>query len=127
MAKKIRFPLEMDNEIQVRSIEELKENFSLIRILKYLKEGKLVIWLRDRYENDLADHIEKLDLNDKELEKKVCEIFEVPYMKALEDAETAEKKLKKAAEKAERIQKLKDYTDDNEYEEIIDRVVFNQD
>lgn len=33
MAKKIRFPLEMEQGIEVRSLEELKENFSLARVL----------------------------------------------------------------------------------------------
>ena len=31
MAKKIRFPLEMDNGAEVRSMEELRNNFSLGR------------------------------------------------------------------------------------------------
>lgn len=127
MAKRIRFPLEMDNEIQVRSIEELKENFSLIRVLKYLEEGKLVIWLRDRYENNIADHIEKLNLNDEELAKRVCEIFDVSYVKALEDVEEAEKEQERVDERTRRIQKLKEYVDDKEYEEVIDSVAFDQD
>ena len=29
MAKKIRFPLEMENGVEVRSMEELRENFSI--------------------------------------------------------------------------------------------------
>ena len=33
MAKKIRFPLEMDNVLEVRSIEELRKNYSLGRVL----------------------------------------------------------------------------------------------
>ena len=36
MAKKVRFSLEMQNGIAVRRLEELKENFSLERILFYL-------------------------------------------------------------------------------------------
>ena len=54
MAKKIRFPLEMDNGLEVRSMEELRNNFSLGRVLEYIQNGKLVIWLRDRYENNIA-------------------------------------------------------------------------
>ena len=34
MAKKIRFPLEMDNGLEVRSMEELRNNFSLGRVLE---------------------------------------------------------------------------------------------
>lgn len=121
MAKKVRFPLEMDNEVQVRTIEEFRENFSLARVMNYLQEGKLVIWLRDRYEDDLAESVVGLDLQDAELAKKICEIFDVPY------DETSEEELKKAAERAERILKLKEYTDDREYEKVIDFVAFDQD
>lgn len=121
MAKKVRFPLEMDNGVQVRTIEEFRENFSLARVMNYLQEGKLVIWLRDRYEDDLAESVAGLDLQDAELAKKICEIFDVPY------DETSEEELKKAAERAERILKLKEYTDDGEYEKVIDLVAFDQD
>lgn len=31
--KKIRFPLEMDNGVEVRSVEELRENFSIARVI----------------------------------------------------------------------------------------------
>ena len=55
MAKKFRFPLEMENGVEVRSIEELKENFSLAKILIYLSNGKLLTWLRDRYIDDIAN------------------------------------------------------------------------
>ena len=31
MAKKVRFPLEMEDGVEVRSMEELRDNFSLSR------------------------------------------------------------------------------------------------
>ena len=72
MAKKIRFPLEMDNGIQVRSMEELRNNFSLGRVLTYVQNDKLEIWLRDRYENNIADAIAQLDKMDvRELAKEL--------------------------------------------------------
>lgn len=80
MAKKIRFPLEMDNGIQVRSMEELRNNFSLGRVLTYVQNDKLEIWLRDRYENNIADAIAQLDKMDVELPRKVSEIFDVPWI-----------------------------------------------
>ena len=75
MAKKVRFPLEMENGIEVRSMEELRDNFSISKVICYLKEGKLVTWLRDRYANDIADLIEELELQDERLAEKVSEIF----------------------------------------------------
>ena len=97
MAKKIRFPLEMENGIEVRSMEELRNNFALGRVLEYVQNEKLVIWLRDRYENNIADAIAELDKMDPELPRKVSEIFDIPY------DEKAEDDLKQAAERAERI------------------------
>ena len=96
MAKKIRFPLEMDNGVEVRSMEELRNNFSLDRVLEYIQNGKLVTWLRDRYENNIADAIAELDKTDSELPKKVSDIFDVPYDEKSEDD------LKRAAERTEK-------------------------
>lgn len=121
MAKKIRFPLEMDNGIEVRSVEELRDNFSLVRVLGYVENGKLVVWLRDRYANDLADAVEELNKADPELGKKISGIFDVPY------DENTEKDLEKAAERIERLKRLKDFTDEQKYEEVIDRIAFDQD
>lgn len=121
MAKKVRFPLEMENEVQVRNVEELRDNFSLVRVLEYLKNGKLIIWLQQRYAMDIAEEIEKLDLQDSDLAKKVCQIFDVPYDEATEE------ELEKAAERVERIKKLREYTDDREYEKVVDNVAFDQD
>ena len=119
--KKIRFPLEMENGIEVRSMEELRDNFSISRVLGYLQEGRLVIWLRDRYADDIADAVERLDLQDEELGKKLCEVFDVLY------DENTENELEKAAERAQRILLLKNYTEDKQYEAVIDKVAFDQD
>lgn len=121
MAKKIRFPLEMDNGVEVRSMEELRNNFSLGRVLEYIQNGKLVTWLRDRYENNIADAIAELDKTDSELPKKVSAIFDVPYDEKTEDD------LKQAAERAERIKHLKEFTDEKQFIDEIDKVAFNQD
>lgn len=121
MAKKIRFPLEMENGIEVRSMEELRNNFSLGRVLEYVQNEKLVIWLRDRYENDIADAIAELDKMDPEFPRKVSEIFDIPYDEKTEDD------LKQAAERAERIKRLKEFTDEKQYADKIDNVAFDQD
>lgn len=121
MAKKIRFPLEMDNGVEVRSMEELRNNFSLGRVLEYIQNEKLVTWLRDRYENNIADAIAELDKTDSELPKRVSAIFDVPYDEKSEDA------LKQAAERAERIKLLKEFTDEKQFVDEIDKVAFDQD
>ena len=121
MAKKIRFPLEMQNGIEVRNLEELKENFSLERILFYLTDGKLETWLRDRYEDGLADAISELDNADNEFNRKICEIFEVEYV----PEEKAD--LERIEERKRKLELLKEYTEDERYENVIDQTAFEQD
>lgn len=121
MAKKIRFPLEMEQGVEVRSMEELRENFSLARVLVYLSNGKLVTWLRDRYADDIASAIEELNIADDELPKKVCEIFEIEY-----DEEIAID-LEKAEERNRKLGILKEYTTEQRFLDVVDVVAFTQD
>ncbi len=121
MAKKIRFPLEMEDGIEVRSMDELRDHFSLGKVLDYVRNEKLVTWLRDRYENDIADAIARLDKADTELPKKVCELFDVPY------SEKTEEELERAAERAGRLQRLKEFTEEKQFLDAIDKVAFSQD
>ncbi len=121
MAKKIRFPLEMDNGVEVRDMEGLREHFSLAKVLEYFENGKLAVWLWDHYENDIADAVEVLEKDEQELAKKLSEIFDVPY------DEDAEEELEKAAERAERLKRLKEYTEDEQFWYKVDNVAFEQD
>ena len=121
MAKKIRFALEMDNGVEVRSLEEFKNNFSLARVVGYLEDGKLMIWLRDRYADEIADKVEQLNLDDVDFGRQICEIFDVSY------DENMEKEFEREAERLERIKRLKQITTEKKYLEVIDNVAFDQD
>ena len=121
MAKKIRFPLEMENDIEVRNLEELKENFSLARVIGYINDGKLVAWLQDRYENELAEEVEKIDIEAEATAKKICELFDVEY------DESAEEEVEKAEERKRKLELLKKFPDCMEYAKYIDLVAFDQD
>ncbi|WP_352406981.1 hypothetical protein [Acetoanaerobium noterae] len=121
MAKKFRFPLEMENGVEVRSIEELKENFSLAKILIYLSNGKLLTWLRDRYIDDIANEVEKLDCSDPNLAKKISDIFNVEY------DEQNQKKLEEAKEINNKISILKTFTLDKSFINVVDSIAFTQD
>ena len=79
MAKKVRFPLEMEDGVEVRSMEELRDNFSLSRVLEYFNDGRLVTWLQDRYENTIAEEIAAINPNEEDVEKKICEVLDVKY------------------------------------------------
>ena len=121
MAKKVRFPLEMDGGIEVRDMESLRKNFSLQRVTDYFINGKLVVWLRDRYADNIADEIEKLKLDDKEYARKLCEILDVSYDEVLPSD------FDKLEERNKKIEKLKKYSSKLEFLNNIDRVAFNQD
>ena len=118
MAKKVRFPLEMENGIEVRTVDELKEHFSIVHVLNYLKNGKLVTWLNDRYEYALAESIESLDLSDAQMVKKVCDIFGVSYDDNFDTS---------SAEREAKLAQLKKYSTDEEYLTKVDQVAFDQD
>lgn len=121
MAKKIRFPLEMEQGVEVRSLEELRDNFSLARVLVYISNGKLATWLRDRYVDDIADAIEDLNIADADLAKKVSDIFNVPF-----DEQTAID-LAKAEERNLKLGILRNYTTEQSFLNAVDNVAFTQD
>lgn len=121
MAKKVRFPLEMDGGIEVRDIESLREKFSLQRVMGYFENGKLVTWLRDRYANDMADQLEALNEDDSELARKICEALGVSY------DESYQEDIEEIAERNRRLTLLKQYTTESEYLDNVDRVAFEQD
>ena len=71
MAKKIRFPLEMKDDAQARTLAELKEHWDIEKIVAHFSSGKLMTWLRDRpYENERVQ-VEALDEKDEELRQKL--------------------------------------------------------
>ena len=120
VAKKIRFSLEMDDGIEVRSIEELKENFSLDRVLLYISNGKMQTWLRDRYLNDIADELLKLNQDDATFNRKVCDIFEVEY-----DC-SSKADMEKAAERNRKMKLLQEFTSEKKFFDIVDQIAFDQ-
>ncbi len=121
MAKTIRFPLEMDDGKEVRTLDELRNSFSLERVLAYLEDGKLITWLKARYADDIAESLEAIAKDDPELPKKVCEIFGVEY------DESSAADMEKAAEHNRKLALLKDFTDDKKYLDVVDSVAFDQD
>ena len=111
----------MENGIEVRSVEELRNNFSILKVMGYLKTGRLLIWLRDRYLNEEADAVKELNPEDPECARKLCNILNVPYLEEMKES------LLKKTEQNERILCLKKYTNKEEYEVLIDQIAFNQD
>lgn len=121
MAKKIRFPLQM-NGTDVRTIEELREHFDLESVLGYYINGKLVTWLRDRYYDEIATAIEVLSSDDTELNQKIMSILGVIASEMSKDIDIHELR-----RRIEKISLLRQLTDDEELINKIDSIAFNQD
>ena len=119
MAKKIKFPLEMSNGEQVRTLDELKENFDIESVVGYFNDGRLLNWLQARYYDEEADKISALSKDDPQLQKKLCDIFGV-------ESKGEEIDVEEIANRQERLNRLKQYTDDKEILERVDLVAFNQ-
>lgn len=119
MAKKIRFPLELADGTQARTLEDLQEHFDLESVLGYYKNGKLLTWLRDRYLESEAEAVEALDETAVDFQKQFCEIFGAEYTDHSVD-------LEEIAHRRERLAKLRTYTDEVEFIDYIDLVAFDQ-
>ncbi len=87
--RKIKYPLKMKDNYLVRTVEEFREHFDLIKMLEYafttveggtgsdgtLKNAKLTDWLRLRYYEDEADAISELREDDPQLAEKLCSVL----------------------------------------------------
>ncbi|KQY94273.1 hypothetical protein ASD24_01545 [Paenibacillus sp. Root52] len=49
LKRNIKFPIVLQSGNQVRTIEELKENFEIETIIRYFSDGRLFTWLEQRY------------------------------------------------------------------------------
>ena len=117
MARKMRVkePLIINN-IEIRDIDVLRDNFDVEQVAGYAFNGKLVKWLRDRYYDEEADEVESLTEDDPDLEDKLYDIFDV-------EPPLSEEEL---AWREERLAKLREYTSDEEILANVDSVAFDQ-
>lgn len=120
MKRVIKFPLIMSNGKEVRTIDELRENFELEKITEYYLEGKLKIWLQHRnYLNELSNFeiLESCD-NRNEVPPMLCKIFGVEQSINLNISEMERRK--------NRISILKGFSDDEEWENKLEFIAFTQ-
>lgn len=120
MIRKVKFPLDMGNDVKVISIEDLQENFNAEKVTEYFLNGKLLTWLEDRYYDAEAEQVKALmeHQDDKELGVKLGKIFGVEVESGI-DVEML--KIRK-----ERLEKLRDITSDDDAIHNIDLVAFDQ-
>jgi len=120
VAKKIKFPLILNNDFQARTLEEVHDNFDLEKMIGYFNNGKLLIWLEDRYYEKEADAVRLLDKESPLFVQKLCNIFDIPYTDALTED------LEEVAERQRAVEILKQYTSDPQILNQIDDIAFCQ-
>lgn len=120
MAKKVKFPLNMGNEVYVRTLDELKENYNSEKVTEYFLDGRLLTWLEDRYFDDEAEQVRELmEQDDKNnLAAKLGKIFGVEIQKDV-DVENLEIR-------GEKLEKLRNITSDDNILNSADLVAFSQ-
>ena len=119
MAKKIKFALKMKDGIEVRTLKEFREAFALEQALAYFLDGKLLVWLEDRFYEEEAEKVSALENTDPELPRKLCDIFGVEYEEDTLSPEEIEYR-------NEKLKKLKEITEDDELLSKVDQVAFSQ-
>lgn len=119
--KKIKLPLEMANGVMVtKSLEELKENWDLEKIVEHFVTGKLITWLNDRYYTDLAEQVQKITATGAEAQKQLCAVFGMEFKQdEVVDAEAV-------AERKRKLDILRQFTSDDGILKNVDHVAFNQ-
>ena len=122
MGRKVRFPLIMKNGAEVRSLEELQENFDLESVIGYFADGKLQTWLADRYYDEKAEAVSQLSSDMSDLNKKLCEILEIGYS---EDEDETD--IEVIQRRNEKLTILRQAINDNNILKQIDIVALDQD
>lgn len=124
MAKRVKFPLNMgkkdgtNEDIMVRNLNELKENYNTEKVMWYFSEGKLLTWLEDRYCDDEAEQVRELMEQDCKDAVKVGKIFGVEIKEDID--------VEKLEIRRERLEKLRNITGDDEILNNVDYVAFSQ-
>lgn len=120
MVKRAKFPLDMGNDVKVRSIEELKENFNAEKVTEYFLSGKLLTWLEDRHYDEEAEQVRNLSemLDKQKAAEKLPDVFEVEINREV-NVEAIEIH-------TEKLKKLREITSDDEILKNADFVAFSQ-
>ena len=122
MKKKIKLPLEMADGVKVRTLDELKDNWSLEKVVENYLNGRLATWLNDRYYTELAEQVNALEevQDNTALQKELCRIFDVDF----EDEEDID--VDAVSERNRKLEALRKYTADDTVLKNVDSVAFDQ-
>ena len=95
------FGLVLKDGVEVKTLEDLRENFDLEKAVEYFKSGELLEWLEDRFYDDEAEKIENISPNDKNLSQKICAALDVECDEDVEFIQRVREKKKILAEKTD--------------------------
>ncbi|MCM1060332.1 MAG: hypothetical protein NC452_08555 [Eubacterium sp.] len=118
MSKKVKFPLDMGNDIMVRTVEELRENYNAEKVTEYFLGGKLLTWLEDRYYDEEAEQVRAIAGQKGNPAAKLAKIFGVEFEEEV-DVEALEIRRVK-------LERLRAVTSDDEILDNVDFVAFSQ-
>lgn len=113
-----KFPLKMANDTNVRTIVELRENFSLKEVLGYHEDGRLVRWLKDRSMEDIASKIKTLGKSDDDYIDKLCEALGVSV--------ESDKSFQEVKIRTQKLATLRKLTNDKQILDNMDSVAMQQ-
>ncbi|MBQ6296905.1 MAG: sel1 repeat family protein [Selenomonadaceae bacterium] len=119
MPRVVKFAL-IINDNYIDTLDDLKKNFNIEKIIGYFNDGRLLRWLKaHRYEEE-ASKVESIEIGDENLPSRLYEIFcvEPPTDLNLDVEETVKRH--------HRLERLKTYTTDPKILSKVDSVAFNQ-
>ena len=122
MAKKIKFPIEMKDGVMVRTIEELRENFDVEKLVEHYESGKLESWLQDRYYDVELQKISELNREGKKFVPLLCDCFGI----TVQEEEVSEIDAEFLKRRVEKLNHLKSLTEDKMLLSRVDDIAITQ-
>lgn len=120
MAKKIKFPLILKDDYQVRTLDELHDYWDLEKIINYYRNGRLLIWLRDRYYENEISQLQDINEQSPDFINKLQNIFGITS----EASDVID--LDAITEKQKKIEHLRQFTSDEKILSTPEQVAFDQ-
>lgn len=79
LKRSIKFPIVLNNGAQVRTLEELRNNFDIETIIEYYLDGRLRTWLEQRSYTSELQLLDLITEHNDTLPRKICEVFGISY------------------------------------------------
>lgn len=118
--RKIKFPLVLKDDVKVRTLEDMRLYFDLEKILAYFENGKLEVWLHDRYEDDIAERVSNIDKNSPDVIKLLCEAL------GTTSETNSDITMEKVRQKNDKLSRVRQITDEIEVINHYNQVAFSQ-